>query len=299
MRINLEIGELQAFIAVAEKSSFKAAAEGLFITQPALSRRIDKLETDLKTRLLERTTRRVSLTDAGHQFLAHAKAVIEELELAYRGIEARALARTGQVKIACVPSVANHLLPAVLHDFSQTHPTVRVKIIDESAHLVLDSVLRGEADFGINFLGSQEADLDFKPIRAEQYVVVVQNGHPLARRTSVTWEALAHERLVSVSPSSGNRLLIDNAFAGVEKRPPIHYEINHVTGAINLVAAGLGVAIIPVLALDRVLHPGLTGVPLVRPRITRTLGLLTRKGAHLHGVAQALADRLVTAIRDT
>lgn len=297
MRINTDIGELQAFIAVAEKLSFRAAAESLFITQPALSRRIDKLERDLKTQLIERTTRRVSLTAAGRQFLEHANAVMDELELAYQGLEARATARTGKVTIACVPSVANHLLPSVLKDFARQRPEVRVKVIDESAQTVLDSVTGGLADFGLNFLGSQEADLEFTPIRAERYIVVVPVGHPLARRKSVAWRALEKEPLVSVSSTSGNRLLIDSAFAKLKKKPSIQYEINHVTGAINLVSAGLGVAIIPNLALDASQHPGLVGVPLVDPAISRTLGLIVRKGDRLHSAAQALADTLVAAVR--
>lgn len=299
MRINTEIGELQAFIAVAEKSSFRAAAESLFISQPALSRRIDKLERDLKCQMLERTTRRVSLTDAGRQFLMHAQAVIDELERAYQGLEARAVARSGKVSMACVPSVANHLLPSVLKDFARTYPAVRVKVIDESAQTVLDSVREGHADFGLSFLGSQEAELDFTAIRAERYVVVVPKEHPLARRKTVAWRLLEKEPLVSVSSSSGNRLLIDSAFAKTKKRPTIQYEINHVTGAINLVAAGLGIAIIPGLALDAQLHPGLIGVPLVDPAITRTLGLIVRKGDKLHGLAQLLADTLTSAIRDS
>jgi len=299
MRINTDIGEIQAFIAVAEKSSFKAAAESLFISQPALSRRIEKLEGDLKSRLLERTTRRVSLTDAGRQFLKHAQAIIDELEFAYLGLEARAAARTGKVTIACIPSVANHLLPSVLKDFHNSNPAVRVKVIDESAQIVLDSVTAGHADFGLNFLGSQEPDLDFMPIREERYVAVVPSSHPLAQRKTVAWKLLEKEPLVSVSSSSGNRLIIDSAFAKSAKRPSIQYEINHVTGAINLVAAGLGIAIIPGLALDAVLHPGLVGVPLVDPAITRTLGLIVRKGDKLHDAAQALADILIAAIRST
>jgi len=299
MRINTEIGELQAFIAVAEKSSFRAAAEGLFISQPALSRRIDKLERDLKCQLLERTTRRVSLTDAGRQFLSHAQAVIEELELAYQGLEARAVARTGKVTIACVPSVANHLLPSVLKSFSKTNPSVRVKVIDESALTVLDSVREGLADFGLSFLGSQEAELDFTAVRVERYVVVVPKVHPLAKRRTVAWRHLEKEPLVSVSSTSGNRLLIDSAFAKVSKRPTVQYEINHVTGAINLVAAGLGIAIVPGLALDAQLHPGLVGVPLVDPAIKRTLGVIVRKGYKLQGVSQQLADALVAAIKDS
>lgn len=299
MRINTEIGELQAFIAVAEKFSFRAAAESLFISQPALSRRIDKLERDLKCQLLERTTRRVSLTDAGRQFLSHAQAVIDELELAYLGLEARAVARSGKVTLACVPSVANHLLPSALKEFAGNYPSVRVKVIDESAQTVVDSVREGLADFGLSFLGSQEAELDFSAIRAERYVVIVPKEHPLAERKTVAWRQLEKEPLVSVSSTSGNRLLIDSAFAKTKKRPTIQYEINHVAGAIKLVAAGLGVAIIPGLALDAQLHPGLRGVPLVDPAITRTLGLIMRKGDKLHGLAQVLADTLTSAIRDS
>lgn len=299
MRINTDIGELQAFIAVAEKSSFRAAAESLFISQPALSRRIDKLERDLGSQLFERTTRRVSLTDAGRQLLTHAQAVMDELEQAYQGLEARAAMRSGKVTVACIPSVTQHVLPSVLKHFAQAHPAVRVKIIDESAQIVMNSVISGHADFGLNFLGAQEAELDFTPLRAERYVVVVPTGHALARRKTVAWRSLAREALVSVSSTSGNRLLIDSAFSKASKRPNIQYEINHVTGAMNLVAAGLGVAIIPGLAMQDALHLGLVGVPLVEPAITRTLGLILRKGDKLHGVAHILADQLADAVRNS
>jgi len=298
MRINIEVGEIEAFIAVAEKSSFKAAAESLFISQPALSRRIEKLEIELKCRLFERTTRRVSLTDAGRQFLVHAQAVTEEISRAYLGVQARAAARSGHVTMACVPSVANHLLPTVLKKFAHTNPAVRVKIIDESARIVLDSVLDGSADFGLNFLGSQEADLDFQAIRVEPYMVVVPLGHPLQQHRSLRWDALAQETLISVSRNSGNRLLIDNAFANAKHRPAIHYEINHVTGAMQLVAAGLGIAIVPGLALSDAHHAGLAGIPLTDPAIARTLGLITRKGDRMHAHAQQLADLLIAEVQN-
>lgn len=296
MRINLEISELQAFISVAKKSSFKAAAEGLFISQPALSRRIEKLETSLKTRLLERTTRRVSLTDAGRQFLAHAEVVIEELEMALHGMAERTVQRKEHVTVACVPSVANHLLPTVLKEFTQSYPAVRIKVIDESAKEVLDSVVSGLADFGVNFIGTQEADIDFKAIHTEHYVLMVQNDHRLAEQKSVSWEALAGEKLVSVSQSSGNRMLIDNALARVAQRPSIYYEINHVAGALGLVSAGLGIAVLPKLALAKSFHPTLVSIPLTDPVITRTLGLISRKGCRLHPAAQVLFDLLESAV---
>lgn len=297
MRINLEISELQAFIAVAEKSSFKAAAESLFISQPALSRRIEKLEASLQIRLLERTTRRVSLTDEGRQFLGHAEAVIEELEMAMQGMAERTVLRRESLTIACVPSVANYLLPTVLKEFASTHLGVRVKVIDESARDVLDCVVAGQADFGVNFIGTQEADIDFKAIYTEHYVLMARKDHRLAREKTVVWADLAGEKLVSVSQSSGNRMLIDNALAKVARRPTIQYEINHVTGAISMVAAGLGVAVLPGLALGDNVYPNLVSIPLTDPDITRTLGLITRKGGRLQPAAQALSELLEQAVR--
>ncbi|RIX46283.1 MAG: LysR family transcriptional regulator [Rhodocyclales bacterium GT-UBC] len=296
MQINLEIGELQAFIAVAEQSSFKAAADGLFISQPALSRRIEKLESSLKVRLFERTTRRVSLTDAGRQFLVHAEAVINQLQQAVEGMSRSSEQRKEHVTVACVASVANQLLPDVLKDFAQRHPEVFVRVIDESAPEVLECVVSGTADFGINFIGGQEADIDFRTINTERYVLIVRNDHPLADRPAVTWSALAGERLVSVSQSSTNRMLIDHALSRVEIRPNIQYEINHTIGAIGLVAAGLGVAILPGLLNDQRAKRGLVSIPLTEPVITRTLGLITRKGSRLHPAAQALADLLEAAL---
>ncbi|QEI05109.1 LysR family transcriptional regulator [Pigmentiphaga aceris] len=294
MRINIETGELLAFIAVAKQSSFKAAAEGLFISQPALSRRIENLENSLQERLFERTTRRVSLTAAGKLFLVHAQAVIEELELGIRSIELGTAQRREHVTVACVPSVANHLLPQVLKRYATEHPNVRVKIIDESATDVLESVRSGEADFGINFIGAQEAEIDFEEIMQEHYLVVMPDKHPLANERVISLQALAGEKMVSVSSSSGNRGLIDNAFARVPHRPVIQYEINHVAGAISLVAAGIGVALLPELSIKNAPFTGIVARPLSGAGIVRSLGLIVRKG----NVLRPLSAKLASALRE-
>jgi DNA-binding transcriptional LysR family regulator len=287
-RINVETGELQALIAVAQTGSFRGAAQELFLSQPALSRRIDKLELALGTQLVQRTTRRVSLTEAGHQFLSHARAAVEQLELAVAGASYRESLRTGSVTVACVPSVANHVMPGVLKTFSARFPNIRVRLLDESAQQVLDSVINGMADFGINFIGTQEAEVEFKAVQVEQYLLAVPRGHPFAARNSIQWEELADEKLISVSQSSGNRMLIDNALARLRRRPVIFYEANHIAGALAMAAAGLGVAAIPGLALSSDSYPALTGVPLAKPTIRRTLGMIKRKDAALQSFTQVL-----------
>lgn len=296
MRINIETGELLAFIAVAKQSSFKAAAEGLFISQPALSRRIENLEDSLQERLFDRTTRRVSLTAAGRLFLVHALAVIEELELAIKSIELGTAQRREYVTVACVPSVANHVLPQVLKRYSQDYPNVRVKIVDESATDVLESVRKGEADFGINFIGAQEAEIDFEELMHEHYLVVMADNHPLAALEAISLHDLAGEKMVSVSSSSGNRSLIDNAFSRTSYHPIIQYEINHVAGAISLVAAGVGVALLPELSIRNAPYKGIVARPLSGSAITRALGLIVRKGNVLRPASATLAAALREAI---
>ena len=296
-RIDLDIGDLQAFVAVAEKLSFRAAAEALFLSQPALSRRIDKVETTVRARLLERTSRRVTLTEAGEQFLAHARAAIDEMRAAVEGLSARSTHRSGLVVIACVPSVANHVLPAAIRRLREDYPAVRVRVIDESGAHVLKCVTESTADFGVNFVGAQEADIDFRAIYTERYVAAVPRGHRLARQASVAWKELRPEQLVSVSARSSNRVLLDNALARMKDPPVVSYEVNHVTGALAMAAGGLGIAVVPEVALSETLYPSLVGVPLTHPSVSRTLGLLKRRGSVLHPPAQALFDILATMAR--
>ncbi|MQP64308.1 LysR family transcriptional regulator [Niveispirillum sp. SYP-B3756] len=298
MRLDFEFGELQAFVTVAQTLNFRAAAERLFLSQPALSRRIEKLEAALEMRLLERTTRKVELSDAGRQFLAHAAAILEELDLARTSMVERSSRAKQLVTVACVPSVANHVLPQVLYRFAQTHPAVRIRIIDESAGMVLAAVQEGQADIGIGFLGAQNAEVEFNPIRSEPYVLAVRRDHPLAAAAAVRWDRLGAERLIGVSLNSGNRILIENVLAGLPQRPTIHYEANHVAGALGLVAAGLGVAVLPSLSLANGAYPMLVGVPMVEPGLSRTLGLITRSGGRLNLSAQALYDLILREVAE-
>lgn len=287
-RINLELNELQAFLAVAEKSSFKAAAESLYLSQPALSRRIEKLEQSLQVRLLERTTRSVRLTDEGAHFLQHAQNVVDELEQAMRGLGERAERRSGLVSIASIPSVAQHLLPAALAKLLASHPALCLRVFDEGAQEVLEQVLAGRADFGINFIGAEDPNIDFEPLLTERYVAVMRHDHPLASQQRLRWEDLVGERLIGVSQRSGNRLLLDHHLASLAERPRIHYEASHLHGAYGMAMAGIGVMIVPELSLTPAYMHQLLGIMLDDPQISRTIGLITRSGYKPNPAARQL-----------
>jgi len=293
-RINFDMGELMAFVVTAEKASFRLAAEALFLSPPALSRRVERLEAALGARLLERTTRHVALTAVGQEFLQEARAALAGLDEAAQRVSDQSRLRRGRVTIACIPSVATNLLPRVLRAFATAQPEVQVHVIDENARQVLDAVLRGDADFGVSFTGSQESALRFEALLRERYVLAMPRRHAWARRTGVAWSELAGQRLVSVSHQSGNRLFLDQVMAELPAQPVAWYECNHVAGALALVEAGLGLAAIPQLALPPD-HAQVCGVPLTEPDVWRTLGLLQRRDRLLSPTAHALRQCILDA----
>ena len=151
-------------------------------------------------------------------------------------------------------------------------------------------VARGEADFGINFMGAQEGDLDFTPLIEERFVAACRRDHPIAKLRRVTWSQLSEFDYIAVSRNSGNRLLLDQALVGVPGLPQSIYETQHVTTMLGLVEAGLGVAAVPAMAMPGADHPLLVKVPLVEPIVTRKIGLIRRRGRSLSPAAQKLFD---------
>lgn len=293
MAMNFDLNDLLAFRAVAELGSFRKAAESVHISQPAFSRRIEKLEEALGVRLMDRTTRRVSLTTVGRDFDRQLRQILDALDTTLLGIRGVAATKMGEVTVACVPSAVNYFLTGVIALYHQRYPKIRVKIIDDSANEVLLAVARGEADFGVNFVGSQENDVEFESLLEEYFVAACRRDHPLARQSQVSWADLAPYDYISVAKSSGNRLLLDQASAGLPGQLQRMYETQHGTTAIGLVEAGLGVAVVPAMAMPMGDHPLLVSVPLVDPVVKRKVGLIKRRSVKLSPAAQQLYDLCV------
>jgi DNA-binding transcriptional LysR family regulator len=290
MALNFDLPDLLAFRAVAEIGNFRRAAESVHLSQPAFSRRIDKLEQALGVRLLERTTRRVGLTAVGRDFARKVAQWLDELDgtlLAVRGVAAT---RMGEVTVACVPSTVYYHLSQVIGRYRERYPKLRVRVFDAGAGEVLAAVARSEADFGLNFIGSQEPEIEFRTLLEERFVAACRRDHPLAKRRQVSWADLAAYDFINVAKTSGNRLLLDQALAGSAVRPEGLYETQHVTTQLGLVEAGLGVAAVPSLAMPGKDHPLLVSIPLVDPVVTRRVGLIRRKGRTLSPAAQQLYD---------
>ena len=300
MSMNFDLSDLRAFIAVSELASFRAAAETIHLSQPALSRRIEKLEDALGVRLFDRDTRNVELTAVGRDFARKARTLLDDLDTILLGVRDVAANRSGQVTLACIPSTVHYFLPAVLRKYHERFPRIRVRIVDDSANEVLSAVVHGEAELGLNMIGSDEPTVEFEPLLSEPFVAACHRDHPLARQRSVTWAELGRWDFMTVDKVSGNRLVLDLALASMRGRPQACFEVRHVSTLVGFVESGLGVAAVPRLSMPRKGHPLLVSVPIVEPEIVRTIGLIRRRGRSLSPAAAHLYDMLrILAAKET
>ncbi|MES2115033.1 MAG: LysR family transcriptional regulator [Pseudomonadota bacterium] len=295
-QLRFDLGDLQAMVAVVEQGGFRAAAQALSLSQPALSRRVGKLEEALNVKLFDRTTRRVALTLVGGEFYAKAVDILNGVEASLHSISDLALSHHGQVTVACVPSVAHNFLPPVIQRFHAQLPRVRLRIVDEGAHEVLNHVVRGESDFGINFLGEQEPGIEFETIFHERFVLAVPAGHPLARSRAVSWDDIGKYPYLTVAKSSGNRMVLDRARTQGEQRLTPVVEVRHISTLIEMVRAGLGVAVVPQLAMPVARLGELRAVPLKQQDIARTLGIIRRSGRMLSPAARQFYELIKLAL---
>ncbi len=293
--MNFDLDDLRGFVTVAELGSFHAAADALHLSQPALSRRIQKLEAALGVQLIERDSRNLRLSAIGRDFLLKMNRILDELDATVLGIHELADKISGEVTIGAVPTATYYFLPMVIEDFNKRFPLIRIRILDLSANDVLEAVKRGQAEFGLNLLGVQEPDLEFEPLLRDPFLLVCRRDHALADLKQVRWEDIVPYRFITAGRLSGNRIIVDAALAGLPVRPRWFYEVQRLSTSLGLVEKGLGVAAVPQLAVPTEQHPVLVVRPLIEPVVTRMMGIIRRRGTSLSPAAkqfyQLLKDR--------
>lgn len=279
MRINYDFSDLEAFLAVKETGSFHLAAEKLNLSQSAITRRVQKLETALDSVLFERTTRAVKPTLAAKRLQARAEAILEDAQETARAMRDESVALSYQrgtiVTVATIPTIVTRVLTPALNAFHGAGHKARLRLLDGSANDVAEAVAAGEADFGLCSIPMLEPTTEFEPLFDDQIVLAVPKGHNLAEREHLGWGDINDVPLILPARGTGNRLLIDEAMA--RARLPLHwtYEVGRTTTAIDLVRGGAGVALLPRSAIDM---DGVAICTLTAPAIARPVGLLSRLG---------------------
>jgi DNA-binding transcriptional LysR family regulator len=294
--MKIDVLGVQAFVALAEHQSFRVGSASLFISQAAMTRRLQNLESHLGVALFERSSRRIALTHVGQGFLPQARRLLSELQGSLEQIRQTGQLRGGDVTLACVPTIGVQYLPRVIESYARVYPDNRVAVLDHSSAGVAQAVLLREAEFGIGIAGPQPPDLTSELLLKDRFVLVCPREHALALAARVSWAQLAQQRLILPGRGSTNRPLLD---ARLNTEAPLrsHYEVQRSATALGMVAAGVGVAVVPSLAVQPGTYPMLAVVPLVQPVVQRGFVLLRRKGSVLSPAAEALVQLIRRATR--
>ncbi|WP_028227187.1 LysR family transcriptional regulator [Paraburkholderia ferrariae] len=285
--MNVTLRQLRVFIEVARLASFSRAGDQIGLTQSAVSRCVRELEAEIGVRLVDRTTREVQLTDVGANLIASISRLISDLDDALREIREIGEQRRGRVVVAASPTVACRLMPQVVADCGRQFPYVTLGLRDDVQSDVVHKVRSGEVDFGVIIGPFAADDLETEALTTDSFCVVVRRDHELARREQVGWRELDGERLVMLDYASGSRPLIDAVMSEHGVRAPVVQELGHSATVFGLVEAGVGISVLPWLALPVPAGSSLVARALV-PRAKRTVELVRRRDRSLSPAAEAV-----------
>lgn len=299
--MNYSLRQLRVFVTVAQAKSFSRAGEMIGLSQSAVSHSVKELEQQTGVRLLDRTTREVVLTEAGQQLAARLERLLDELSSTLRDVGRVGQQLSGTVRVAASQTISAHLIPHCIAQSNQLYPDIDFVLHDRPQQWVLESIRQGEVDFGIVIDPGPVSDLECEVVLSEPFLLLCRNDNPLAGQASVTWQALEGAKLVLQDYASGSRPLIDAALAQQQVNATIVQEIGHPATLFPMVEAGIGISVLPALALPLPQGSQLT-VKRFTPTIERKLMLVRRKNRSLSGAAQALwevvrmqAERLTQA----
>ncbi|QHJ01656.1 LysR family transcriptional regulator [Xylophilus rhododendri] len=281
--MNISLQQLRVFQAVAAERNFSRAGDRIGLTQPAVSRAVTELENQLGLRLFDRTTREVAPTDAGRQLAAHLERLLDELDTALLDVQGLGRQRRGRVRVASSPTLSAALMPACIA--AAAADGTEIVLLDRIQQDALDSVRSGTVDFGVVVDPADPAGLHCEPILREPFCLVCPADHALAQGGDVAWSRLAEHPLVLLDQASGSRRLIDEALARQGVAPQVVQQLGHPTTVFRMVESGIGVAVLPALALASWHSPGLVARRLL-PRIDREIMLVHREHRSLSPLAQ-------------
>lgn len=291
MPINWSTRELDVLLSLGQTLSFRRTAAEVHLSQSAVSGVLGRLEASLGTRLFDRTTRSVQPTLAGQVLLEQARLLRAQTDEAVRAVRSVAELQVGQVTLAALPSLAATVVPAALARLAAQHPGIRLAVIDTLSGPAFDLVRRGEVDFALTAANPAYADLDYQPLASDGFVLLLPATHALARsRQALGWAEVADLVHISMPPPTSVRQYADAALLEHRLRFAPRYEVEHLATIQAMVAAGLGVAALPVLAAAVAPQPGVVRRRLLRPDLQRPIGLVTRRG---RGLSPAAAEMVV------
>jgi DNA-binding transcriptional LysR family regulator len=287
----IELRHLTYFVTVAQKLNFSRAAEALHVAQPAISQQIKALEDELGVQLFDRMGKRVALTRAGEVLLPQAYQILAAVERAANEVRELGQLVRGSASLGAPPTVSTHLLPARLTQFRTLYPGLEVSLREAGTESLLAGIEAGQLDLAIVATDHLPALVEMVPFREEDYVLAVGLLHPLSRQRSVRLADLAGEAFILFPEGYRLREVTLTACRAAGFEPKVALDGGAMQSALEFVAAGLGVALVPELALDGA--ENIRGLSVSDQALRRRLGLVWHKEHYLSPAVRALRDFLM------
>lgn len=292
--INVSTRVLRALIALDELRHFSLAAERCNVTQSAFSQMIAKLEAEVGLRLVDRDRRRVSLTGDGERLVASARRMIAELDEIGADLRDRASMSKGRVAVATSPPFAAHWLPPLIAQFRARYPGIRVELFDHLPPRCLELVRERQADFAILSAPGPLAGLQYRALLQESFVLACPAGHRLASRKKVDLRDLEGAHLIRYARSGSIGQHLEYLMRGIAVEEAM--EVEHLPTVAGLVTAGLGVSVVPSIAVPFFDATKVALVPVVTPDLDRPIHLVWQSSRVLGPAAQAFVDLLESCL---
>jgi DNA-binding transcriptional LysR family regulator len=285
----MEFATLKAFVAVAETGSFSLAAERLFLTQPAVSKRIAALESELDARLFDRIGRTVTLTEGGHALLPRAQKLLVELEDSIRAISSLSGEIRGTLCFATSHHIGLHRLPPILKRYTLAYPQVRLDIQFMDSEAACVAVEHGDLELGIVTLPpAPSSKLTTEVVWQDPLGIVVSHNHPLAEKADVTLNELAQHVAVLPATNTYTRQIAEQAFSRLGLSLEVALSTNYLETIKMLVSVGIGWSLLPNTMLDK--H--ISKLPVEELSLQRSLGIVYHRERTLSNAARALISEL-------
>jgi DNA-binding transcriptional LysR family regulator len=290
--MNVTLRQLRAFVAVARTGSFTLAAESLFITQSALSGLIKELEQAMGLKVINRSTRKISLSDVGRNLYPLVDKIINDLDGALAEVANLKALKTGSIRIAAPQLMASTLLPEVIAAYRAEHSEIRIKLVDCVVESVMSRVFSGEVDFGVGPERDPNSDIAATTLFELPFMAVFPPGHPLEQLPTIRWADFVGYSFISLQGQFTERLSGDLRAAVRELTLAPTNEVAFMSTALSMVSAGLGVTACIPYAASLVRLYKLQMRPLHDPEVTRRFYVFTREGHTMSPAAQSFIDFL-------
>jgi DNA-binding transcriptional LysR family regulator len=289
-RLNVTLRQLRAFVMVADTGGFAPASRRLHLTPSALSLLIKGLESEIKVRLFDRTTRRTEMSLAGTEFYPLAKKVLDDLNHAVQSTQDLEQKKRGSVRIACTPLYSSTLMPELTLRFRERFPAIAVYLLDSLNQQALGRVASGEADLAIAPQRPAPPELVQESLLKDRIGLICRPDHRLASKSTVTWTSVLQEPFVSLTQDFTASLQADLFQHSAKLVLSPVQSVSFLTTALGMVQWGHGITAQPAHALPLVKPFGLVCRPIRAPVVHRHLSMFYRRGQELSPAAASFRD---------